>query len=83
MATFTIEVDDAGEGEFISHIRSNDSIGLMWSSFPCPSESEALRRAAQLIADMHVDFLHAAKNDNVMDKNHPKVAAARKGRRND
>ncbi len=76
--TIVIEKD---QGQFRSVIRGNHGkfaeSWTMWESHWGDSQSDALKKAAQLLADMPTDFLHALENQNKMNRDHPKVARAK------
>ena len=79
VSAFSIVVEKDHGGEFRSVIYGHNHHGKweMWTSFWGDSKAFALRKAARLIAQMPVDFVHANMNENTMAQDHPKVRAAR------
>ena len=71
---FVIEIEEC-DGEYRSVIIADDGVDQweMWKSHYGKDESDALKKAARLIADMSYDFYSAFRNKNPMNPKHPKV----------
>lgn len=81
ISTITIVVEKSHEGDYRSVIRGNHGkfaeSWTLWESHWGDSPSNALKKAARLLADMPTDFLHAVQHQIPMDQEHPKVARAK------